>query len=635
MATRAELPRPPLERAPTPDGAYPLSAALHGSPSNGRSNALGALKELRQQRRRDGNDAAEERGAGGRSGELSTSSWTRRLDLYLAQYDHEGDARGRGRGGVDAVTGSGRTPLGHIDDNLRLRYVHFPFVLRDGTFSCRVRRESRPPFPRVPTLARPVERRARCRLRAATPWRLHVLVFRHTLSHPPTTLSLIRNRSSRRSVSPSSRDPATPSTFAGYAAARAPPPPPPRDDDAPAAAAAAGKDGDVMRRLNERLTAGLHFSSRGSSAAAAGRGNAGGGAAAPAPADAAVYQPSSTLLASFPATHDATAAIALRRRARSSWTAGGGDALTTTTRAGAGAADAVGYEAAAGAGAEAEAEAEVEADYDYMPSAGLLDAVSAPRCAAAERQHFAAAERAVAAFHRSPGHSLSPVKTKRSNIHAAAAAAASTAAAAAATANTDYGEDYGEDYGDNIRASMAAAAATSAAAVDSEDDEYGADAYGAAGGVGGVLSYDDDADDADDDDDAVEPIVTPLNDRRGPYASKLMKARSRRREANGGGGATRGTAGGVTAGNDDELAPDSPEAFEASRIDKLLEGLGAVLPTAGLLASPPGGGRGGGGLSRLAASSAFPTSPGSPDTPVGLYNLNSAYHSLKPPGFNP
>lgn len=99
----AELPRPPLDRAPTPDSAYPLSTALHGTPAGGGG-----------------------RWGGERSGELTTSSWTRRLDLYLAQYDHEGDARGGARGrGVDAITSGGRTPLGNIDDN-RMRYDNYP-----------------------------------------------------------------------------------------------------------------------------------------------------------------------------------------------------------------------------------------------------------------------------------------------------------------------------------------------------------------------------------------------------------------------------------------------------------------------------------------------------------------------------
>jgi hypothetical protein len=94
MAT-AELPRPPLVRAPTTPDSTPPTMGQHERAQSQRLQAHA------------------------RSGELSTSSWTRRLDLYLAQYDHEGDARARDAGyGADAAGGvGGRTPLGHIDNN--------------------------------------------------------------------------------------------------------------------------------------------------------------------------------------------------------------------------------------------------------------------------------------------------------------------------------------------------------------------------------------------------------------------------------------------------------------------------------------------------------------------------------------
>jgi len=155
-----------------------------------------------------------------KSGELLTSSWTRRLDTYLAGYDQEGSTRGGGGGGGGSGGGSSRAPLGNIDDN-RLRCV------------------SRPPF------------------------------LSHLLSHflpserelgtrPLTSLRLLPLY---RGVSQSARDPATPSTFARGSAR-----------------VTGGGDGDaaakedVLRRLNERLTSGLHFSSSSRTNALKGRG---------------------------------------------------------------------------------------------------------------------------------------------------------------------------------------------------------------------------------------------------------------------------------------------------------------------------------------------------------------------------
>ena len=298
-------------------------------------------------------------------------------------------------------------------------------------------------------------------------------------------------------------DPATPSTFASNIAARAPPPPP-RDNDARCRPLSSKDEDDVVRRLNERLTTGLHCYSRGSSA---GRWiTARSGAPPPPPEDKDDVAADVHTSVGEAAARDASTATLAARLAQSTWqTAGDGAALPATTlRTGVG-----------------------------SPSTKLAEARAARRRDATARRPLAEAEKSVAAFRLDTVSKLSPGTMKH--------------VATVTGIDHDLEDDY--VYGEELRG--IASAVTVVPALDSEDELDDIATDGVAAGAGALSSDDDE-------------YKTPLSRPRGPYATRL--AAQRRREA-------------ASATASEERGLESPEAFEASRIDKLLEGLGAVLPT--------------------------------------------------------